>query len=204
MRRLLAIVEGQGDAKAIPLLIRNILKARHIYDIKLLPPQRRGEYPVVAKNFDRLFEIAVRLEKAPILWVMDFDAEGCNCPYEAAQALLDRAAELRPGWPIEIAFLVKEYEVLFLHDENATRHVFPDLAKDKPFPSSPEKIRDAKGWISERLPSDKAYSATAHQEKITAQLNLDLLRQKSKDFAHLERAILKLIDAEIPQSGIAA
>jgi hypothetical protein len=203
MCRLLAIVEGHGDVKAVPLLIRNILKAKGIHDVELLPTQRRGEYPSVAKDFDDYFLAAIK-ENAPILWVMDFDAKGCDCPYKAAQELLGRAAKLHPGWLIRIAFLVKEYEVLFLHDENATRHVFPDLAKGKPFPSSPEKIRDAKGWISERLPSGMAYKETVHQEKITAQLNLDLLRQKSKDFAHLERAILKLIDAEIPQSGIAA
>jgi hypothetical protein len=200
MRRLLAIVEGEGDAKAVPLLIRNILHANHIYDYKLLPTQWRKEYPAVVKNFDKIFKAALK-ENAPILWVMDFDAKGCNCPYEAAQKLLDRAAELRPGWPIAIAFLVKEYEVLFLHDEETTRKFFPDSAKHTPFPSSPETKRDAKEWIKKQLPT---YKETVHQEKITAQLNLDLLRQKSKDFAHLERAILKLIDAEIPQSGIAA
>jgi hypothetical protein len=203
MPSLLVIVEGEGDKKAVPVLIRNILHAHHIYDCTLKPTQTRGEYPVVAKNFDEYFQFALS-ENAPILWVMDFDAEGCDCPCKEAQKLLDRAAELRPGWPIEIAFLVKEYEVLFLHDENATRQVFPNIKKYPPFPSTAEEIRDAKGWIKRLQSSDMKYKETVYQAKITAHLNLDLLREKSKDFAHLERAILKLIDAEIPQSGIAA
>lgn len=197
MKRLLPIVEGHGEIPAVPILIRNILAAQGIQDVQPLPAWRKGEYPSVTKNFDNIFLAAIK-ENAPILWVMDFDSKGYDCPAKEAQNLLTRAEALRPGWPIEIAFLVKEYETLFLIDEAATRKVLIDIPAKTAFPQNPEQIRGTKQWLSDQQPSGKAYKETVHQARITAHLNLDLLREKSADFAHLERSVLKLIDAPIP------
>lgn len=200
MKRLLPIVEGQGDTKAVPVLLRRILESHGIYDheLKTLCAHQRGEYPTVVKNFDNLFQAAIK-EKAAILWIMDFDSKHYDCPVKEAQNLLARAAALRPGWPLKIAFLVKEYEALFLVDEAASRAVFPDISPKINFPEHPEEIRDAKGWLSKSRPSGSAYKETVHQEKITARLNLDLLRTRSSDFVHLERAVLELARATVPE-----
>lgn len=197
MKRLLPIVEGHGEIKAVPLLIRRILEAQEIFEVQILSPRRYGEYPSVAKNFDNCFQAAIK-ENAPILWIMDFDSKNYECPVQEASNLLSRAAKLRPGWPLKIAFLVKEYETLFLIDEAASRAVFPDISSNIVFPEAPEDIRDAKGWISQHRPSGMAYKETVHQEKITARLDLELLRARSPDFAHLERAIVELAQADIP------
>jgi hypothetical protein len=198
MRRLLPIVEGHGEDRAVPLLIRRILEAQGIYDVEVLSAQRKGEYPSVARNFDNIFQAAT-LVKAPILWVMDFDSKDYDCPAKEAQNLQTRAEALRPGWPLKIAFLIKEYETLFLIDEAATRKAFPDIPAKTSFPQEPEKIRGAKEWLSKARPAaGNAYKPMVDQTKITAHLNLDLLREKSADFAHLERSVLKLIDAPIP------
>lgn len=198
MKRLLPIVEGHGEIPAVPILIRNILAAHGIHDVQPLPAWRHGEYPSVAKKFDNLFLAAIK-ESAPILWVMDFDSKDYDCPVKEAQTLLSRAEALRPGWPIKIAFLVKEYETLFLIDEAATRKVFPDIPSQTPFPTNPENIRWAKEWLSKARPSPgSAYKETVHQAKITAHLNLDLLRSRSSGFAHLERAVVELAKSAIP------
>jgi hypothetical protein len=197
MRPLLLIVEGQGDGKAAPKLVHKIFEQHGLSDVVLRPTQQRGEYPTVAKSFDNFFLAAIK-ERAPILWIMDFDAKGYDCPYREASILAERAAQLRPGWPIAFAFLVKEFETLFLHDEAATRMAFPDIPKQVVFPEQPERIRGAKEWLSKSRPKGLAYKESSDQAKITKYLNINLLRQKSADFAHLERALLKLIDAEIP------
>jgi hypothetical protein len=197
MKRLLPIVEGHGEIKAVPLLIRRILEAQEIYQVNILPPRRYGEYPTVAKNFDNCFQAAIK-ENAPILWIMDFDSKLYECPVQEANNLLNRATKLRPGWPLKIAFFVKEYETLFLIDEAASRAVFPDIASNIVFPAAPEDIRDAKGWLSQYRPSGMAYKETVHQEKITARLDLDLLRARSPDFVHLERAIVELAHSDTP------
>ena len=197
MRRLLTIIEGDGDVRAIPVLIRRILAENEVFDVVVLPTQRRGEYPTVSKHFDTFF-LAATKENAPILWVMDFDAKGYECPYAEANKLINRALVLRPGWPVKIAFLVKEYESLFLYDENATRRVFSDIAKQVEFPANPQEIRGAKEWLSAHRPRGMAYKETVHQEKITAHLDLKLLRERCRDFVHLEKATLHLVDSEIP------
>lgn len=198
MRRVLPIVEGYGEDKAVPLLLRRIVESQGIYDVDILQARRHGEYPTVTRNFDNLFLAAI-LVKAPILWVMDFDSKDYACPVKEARQLLARAAMLRPGWPLEIAFLAKEYETLFLIDEAATRKVFPDIPAKTLFPPNPEQIRGTKEWLSKARPSPgSAYKPTVDQVKITAHLDLDLLRGRSSDFAHLERSVLKLINAPIP------
>lgn len=197
MRKLQLIVEGDGDIGAARLLVQRILEKHQIFDIEVPRPHKRGEYPSVAKHFDSFFLAAIK-EKAPILWVLDFDAKEYTCPVVEAKQLLNRAAKLRPDWPIKIAFLVKEYETLFLHDEAATRSVFPDIPKNATFPENPEAIRGAKEWLSKQRPSGKAYKETVHQEKITARLNLTHLSEKSRDFAHLERVVLQLIGSSLP------
>ena len=197
MPRLLMIVEGHGEVRSVPILVRRILDKHGRFDVQLLPTQRRGEYPSVTKHFKDYFLAAIK-DEAAILWVMDFDAREYDCPYREATGLIKRAHELRPGWPLKVAFLVKEYEALFLHDEKATRAVFPDIPAKTLFPTSPENIRGAKEWLSAQRPKGSAYKETVHQEKITARLDLDLLQAKSPDFAHLERAVLALIDAPVP------
>lgn len=199
MKRLLPIVEGHGEIPAVPILIRNILAAHGIHDVQPLQPQRHGEYPTVARKFDNIFLAAIK-NNAPILWIMDFDSKNHDCPVKEAHNLLSRAEALRPGWPIKIAFLVKEYETLFLIDEAATRKVFPDIPSQTAFPTNPENIRGAKEWLSKARPSPgDAYKETVHQAKITAHLNLDLLRTRSADFAHLERAVVELASSTIPK-----
>ena len=197
MGKVQLIVEGDGDIGAVRLLVKRILEKHELFDIELPRPHMRGEYPTVAKHFNNFFLAAIK-ERAPILWVLDFDAKDYTCPVAEANKLLAKAASLRPGWPIKIAFLVKEYETLFLHDEAATRLVFPDISKNASFPAHPESIRGAKEWLSKQRPSGSVYKETGHQVKITAQLDLDLLRTRSPDFAHHERAVLELAQAKIP------
>lgn len=197
MRKLQLVVEGAGDIAATRLLIKRILEKNQIFDTTLLPPHKRGGHPNVVTHFENFFQAAIK-EKAPILWILDFDDKVSVCPVEEANKLLHRAKKLRPEWPIEIAFLVKEYEVLFLHDETATRTVFPDIPKNVSFPTIPEAIRGAKEWISKQLPSGRAYKETVHQAKITAHLDLAVLLQKSRDFAHLENAVMRLINHQLP------
>lgn len=197
MRRLLPIVEGQADIAAVQLLTSRILKAHRKYDVNLLPAQRRGEYPTVLANFENYFQAALK-ERAAILWVLDFDCRTCDCPVHESERLLAKAAALRPGWPMKVAFLVKEYEALFLADEQATRSVLTAIDAKAGFPPVPEAIRGAKQWLSQALPRGMAYKEMVHQKKITEKLDLDHLRQHSPSYAHLERAILHLIDAPLP------
>lgn len=192
--RLLPIVEGDGDKAAVPLLLRDMLAERHdIHDWKILKPHVRGELPTVRKNFDNNFKAAIK-ENAAILWILDFDCDDCECVKKEADDLLARANEIYQDWPIEIAFMVQEYETLFLSNETATRSVLKSIPAVTEFPENPESIRGAKEWLSAAMPKGFSYKPTVHQPKITAALNLNHLLEHSPSYTHLDRALARLVE----------
>jgi len=203
MRRLLPIVEGHGDLEAVPLLVRRILHEIHNrYDVDVLPAQRRGEWPRVKQEFERFF-LSARLEQAPILWVLDFDCEAC-IDHEAERAwALQQAARLDATGVVDVVFMVKEFESLFLWERTALRDGFSERITDDALPPSPEEVRDAKGFVSALLPKGRSYKPTTDQARVTQRLNLALLKDRSPSFQRLERAIEFLCNAgtETAQSG---
>lgn len=196
MNRILPIVEGDGDLKAVPILLRNLLALHGLHETQILPPHKRGELPKVASGFDNYFRMALK-ENAAILLVLDFDCEYCDCPYQEAAKLYERAQSIRNNWPFKIAFLVKEFESLFLTEIQAAKNVLA-LPSNTVFPEEPRTIRDAKGWLSKVLPKGSSYKPTVHQAKITARLEFERLRETSPDFRHLENSLLHLASANPP------
>jgi hypothetical protein len=154
MRRILPIVEGDGDMKAVPVAL---------------------------------------LERAPILWVMDYDCKECTDEARDVIALKKRARDIARSVPVEFVFMVQEFESLFLADEATTRKVFPDIPSTTAFPSHPESERDAKGWLSRARPKGLAYKPTQHQAKLAAQVNMNRLRDRSPSFVRFEAAVTSLL-----------
>jgi len=191
MSAIQLIVEGDGDEHAMPVLVRRILHDHGHYHIQLPKPHKRGELHKVKSRFRDYLETAI-LEGHPVLCVLDFDCETCVDVLAEERALVDQALLLRPDHPFAACFLVKEYESLFLTDTDCIRHHFPQIKKDHVFPSAPETVRDAKGEISRALPTGYAYKPTVHQAKLSAAINLTLLRQHSPSFHRLEQAVLQL------------
>lgn len=194
MKPLLAIVEGPGDMQAAPVLIRRIAEHHGYNNIRVLPPHKRGDLPKVKANFDNYFKMAIK-EKAVIIWIIDFDCATCNCVAEEAEQLYKKAHDIYPDWPFKVAFMVKEFESLFLSEPEATRKVLKEIPKEKVFPENPENIRGAKEWLSKAMPSGFTYKETVHQVKLAAAVDLNNLRNSSASFRHLEQSILALINS---------
>lgn len=191
--RLLPIVEGQGDMQAVPLLLRRVLHevcAR--FDVEVLQVQKRGEWPRVKRDFDRMYRSA-RIESTSILWVVDFDCEECLDPIIERNWLRQQVARIDPSGRVEIVFMIQEYESLFLSDPSCICSSYPELSETTTFPSEPEAVRDAKGWISNALPKGRAYKPTTDQAKLTSRLDLNRLRQTSSSYRRFEKAVISLI-----------
>jgi hypothetical protein len=125
--------------------------------------------------------------------MLDFDCNDCKCVKKEAEVLLARANKIYKDWPIEIAFMVQEYETLFLCDANATRSILKNIPASTKFPVNPESVRGAKEWLSAAMPKGFAYKPTVHQAKITAHLDFDHLANHSPSFAHLDCVLARLI-----------
>ena len=191
MKTILPIVEGGGDERAVPALIRRIAQS-HGKLVQVLKPHRRGDLPKVRKRFSD-YLLTAKFENAPILWVMDYDCADCKDVNADIQQLRQLAENAAPGLVVRFAFMVKEYESLFLADERSTRKVLKEIPAAYKFPSNPEGIRGAKEVLSKALPKGLAYKETIHQEKITAHLDCDHLRQVSPSFQRFEAALLDLL-----------
>ena len=189
MNAILPIVEGDGDARAVPILVRRILESKGIY-IQVLAANKRGDLPKIRGSFENYFRAAIKF-KAPILWVLDFDCDDCNCQKEEAEKLYKRANDIYENWPFKVVFISKEFEALFLAEKNTARTVL-GIDDSFEFPANPNSIRGAKSVLSHALPKGRAYKETVHQQKIAAQIDLDILREVSSDFRHLEKSVLFL------------
>jgi hypothetical protein len=190
--KILPIVEGEGDLAAVPALLRHVLNANNRFDVELLRPHRRGEWPSVKRQFDRYFQVAA-LEGSPILWVMDFDCDECHSVDDERAWAMREAQRINPDVPLEVCFMVLEFESLFLADEATVRKVFSDIPAHVAFPTDPERVRDAKGWLSTARPTGAAYKPTIHQARLAAQVDIQALRQKSPSFCRFEESVLRLV-----------
>lgn len=191
-QRLIAIVEGEGDERAVPVLLRRILESHGRHDVRVLKPHRRGELPKVKSNFERFFQAAA-LEDASILCILDFDCEFCNDVEHEEEYLRKFALKIRPDVRFDACLIVKEFESMFLWDESSARAVLPQIPPGCVFPENPETIRDAKGWLSKAQPKGHSYKPTAHQAKLAAQVDLATLLTKSPSFRRLNDTILRII-----------
>jgi Domain of unknown function (DUF4276) len=192
MRRILPIVEGDGDMLAVPELIRRVAADQGVHDVKVMRPHKRGELPKVLSRFDDYLATAL-LEQAPLLWVMDYDCADCTDRAGHVRELRKRATRLAPSVPVEFVFMVQEFETLFLADPETTRFVFKDIPATTAFPEDPERVRNAKGWLSQVRPKGSAYKPTQHQQKLAALIDLARLRSRSPSFVQFETAVSSLL-----------
>jgi hypothetical protein len=195
MNKLHLIVEGEGDKEAVPVLVRKILTAHEIHHVQLTGPQVSRDLPNVEKRFEDYLRYALK-SQCPILWVLDCDdkKEGVRgCPVEHVKNFQKRikAMKLPSLPPLVFAFFVYEFESLFLAEQSALKD-FYQLPPTKTIDPGAAKRRDAKGEIKKLLPKDRGYKEPIDQPKIAARLNLDVCRQVSRDFCHLEDALVRL------------
>ena len=87
-------VEGLGDAKAVPGLVRNILWACHSFDIPVARAIRTGGKSSLLNKFEQHLRYAVVEGCTAILVLLDADEE---CPREKASDLARKATELNPA-----------------------------------------------------------------------------------------------------------
>jgi hypothetical protein len=77
----------------------------------------------------------------------------------------------RPDIPIAVVLAKKEFEAWFLAAAESLRgkRNLPDTLVGPP---NPEEIRDAKGWLSEKMPRGVRYSATSDQAPLTQEFDM--------------------------------
>jgi hypothetical protein len=195
MSQLHLIVEGEGDKLALPILVRKILNANALDHIQLTQPQISGDIRKVFKRLDDFMRYGFK-NACPILWVLDCDDKindvaGCAVRHVANLRAAITREQIHQSQPVEFAFFTKEFESLFLAEEQALKD-FYRLPETLAIDAGAVLRRDAKREISKLLGKERGYKETIDQAKIAARLDLATCRAVSRDYRHFEDAILRL------------
>jgi hypothetical protein len=173
MITIAGVVEGDGEVRALPVLVRRIAHEHGIYDIEVPLPFRlpRTKFLIPAE-FARAVEFQARriAGRGGIVALLDADDD---CAVELTKRIRTAYDGHRS---FAIVASVREYESVLLMGQGVTA----DFAESK---------RDAKGELRRRL---GAYRETIHQEKLSATLDLTLARE-CRWFRKFEQDLLAIL-----------
>lgn len=195
MNFIAPIVEGQGEVLAVPGLLQRVA-ASVCGGVAL-----RVNQPIRVKsgsflNDDGYFTKMVALasakaaqENGSVLILLDCDDD---CPAVLAPSLLAKALAVRAGIVMAVALAHREYETWFLASANSLRGI-AGLPNDLGPPNDPTAIRDAKGWLGQRMLA--GYDPIIHQREMTRAFDLTEART-NRSFMHLYTTMQFLLEQD--------
>lgn len=206
MKRLVLLVEGDGDVRAAPSLVGELLT--HLPDdlqgqlyLDNLPMKIGGIHQITGTR--RQDDLARHLGNSnkrsalgAVLLILDGDADRVEgrpfCAVDVARLLAQRSQTAGAGTKFSFAavFLRQEYESLLL----AVADQLPGLKPVVTVPTAPEEApRDAKGWLHDHLAG--GYNPTEHQLELTRAIGDWATVRMLRSFQRLEHSLEELATA---------
>ncbi len=186
------IVEGHGEVQAVPaLLYRLVFWAAPAMPVRINPPIRikSGSFLNDRDYFHRQVSLAAAKAnqmQGHVLILLDCDDD---CPAQLGPDLLARARKVRANVSVYACLAYREYETWFIAAADSLRGI-GGLPGDLAAPADPELYRDAKGWLTERMP--QPYDPIVHQLEFTR--CFDLVQAQSNDsFRRLSAHVRQLV-----------
>src|SRR5436190_14578319 len=205
MKRLVLLVEGDGDVQAVPALVGRLLTqlpddCQGQLFLDNAPMRIGGVHQITGKRQGdlarHLGNAARRPNLGAALLILDGDADRVEgqpfCAVETARTIAQRATAAGAGTRFSFAavFLRQEYESLLL----AAADQLPGLKPGVTLPSAPEEgPRDAKGWLHENLVD--GYNPTDGQLDLTRAVKDWTPVRLLNCFQRLEHALRELAAA---------
>lgn len=192
MSAIACIVEGFGEVKALPVLLRRFAERRGVYDLRIPGPIRvpRDRFLNRDDEFKRIVAMASlrAAEGGLVLIVLDADDD---CPVTLSREVAAKAAPLLRGASCSVVLANREYESWFIAaaPSLASKRGLPDVVDQ---PADSESIRNAKGWLSERMVahSGNCYRPVVDQAPLSAVVDLDEALSRSRSLRKLEKCVM--------------
>lgn len=190
--KIYAVVEGQGEVDALPVLLRRLVHDHaHCYEVQVGEPIRRKQYEFhredTVRNAVRL--AALQPDCGAVLVL--FDGED-DCPALLEAQVRTWARTAAGGKPCEVVVAYREYETWFLAALDSLRGRCR-IASDAVAPIDPEAKRDAKGELESHMPRGASYSPTVHQSQLSAAFDLAVAHRRNRSFRKLTKAVGELL-----------
>jgi hypothetical protein len=186
MTPIATIVEGDGEVAALPIVLRRLAEwlspALGAVEVPTPIRVRRDRFLNRDEEFRRMLLLAAAKcgEAGWILVLLDADDD---CPAELAPEILTRAQAVVPHRRVSVVLANREFEAWFLAGAESLdgKRGF-SCAKQET--SDPEAVRNAKGWLSERMGAGR-YRETTDQPAFATLLDLRLAHDRSRSFRKL-------------------
>ena len=180
------IVEGHGEVRAVPQLLRRLCTEAEAYEIQIGKPIRQKRPQLLREDSLRR---AVRLamlqpDCSAILILFDSDDD---CPKELAPTLEGWAKAEAGAVPCAVVMAHREYEAWFLASIESLRGKRGIAADAEPH-ARPETPRDAKGQLGRRMAPGQNYSPAIDQTALTAQFDMAVAHQRCRSFRRMAKA----------------
>ncbi len=196
------IVEGHGEVKALPVIIRRLLSSyapQLVYKIPEPIRVPKGSFLNRPDELSRALNLAAikGCGAANFFVLVVLDSDGA-CPAQSGPALLSKCQEARSDCQIALTLAHREFEAWFIAAAESLRG-YRGLPIGLTRPADPESIQDAKGWIKHhRL--EKTYSPTIDQSAFASNFDIDEARNFSPSFDKFCRDFVVLLS----KSGLAS
>ena len=200
---IVPIVEGDGDAVALPNLLTRILAEKYGRGDVLVAQGRQGVVKAngrqnLERKLDRFLGHAQnRPGCAAVLIVVDADDD---CPAELAARLRERCHDIGTRCPVEIVCACRSYEAWLLASLETIRGSYgiPDAAA---LPADADGIPDPKRWLTDQMPAGQVYKPTTHQPSLSSAIDPFLAHRNSRSFRRLCHALEQLVAAMDSPAG---
>lgn len=203
------VVEGHGEESAARVLFPRIgTELLGLDFVQVCRPVRKPRSALVSERSAQLEQAvgiaALQLDagrraipgEPPGLVLILVDANG-DCPAELGPALLERSRAFRSDTPIRVALAVAEFETWFVAAAESLGD-FLKLAEGEAARETPEETGQRKKWVEDRYAGNGTkYSETVDQARMTAAMDLVVVRDRCPSFTRLCRI---LVEAARPAS----
>jgi hypothetical protein len=177
------IVEGEGDEKAFPELLRRLRDESCVFNLIFNRPIRRRRWELVSEaTLRKVVRLALLQECEGILILFDSDKE---CPRELAIKVQAWARSEARGVPCEVVIAHCEYEAWLLAALPSLRGR-RGIRLDAAAPVDPESIRGAKEKLKANTETGSYFPDD--QAALTAAFDLTAAYRACRSFRRMVRA----------------
>jgi Domain of unknown function (DUF4276) len=188
---VVTIVEGHGDAEAVPVLVRKLLRERGLYPrTKAIRVKRQRV--VKPAELEKAIELALLQPGcASILIVLDADGD---CPAELGPSLQARAQAVGRGMPVGVVLANQEFESWLLGGIEGLRGL-RGIGAAAALAQDPDSIASPKARLDREM-GVRSYLETDDQAAFAELLNVEAAIARSRSFRKLVNELAKLMPSK--------
>jgi hypothetical protein len=186
MTSMVAIVEGDGEVAALPILLRRLggwLTPGLTVDVRTPIRVYKDRFLNRPEEFNRHMQLAAKKcgDDGWILILLDADDD---CPAIKGAEIATSARDVIPHRPIAVVLANREYEAWFIASSDSLNGHRGFVSRPGDGDVDAETPRDAKGWLRQRMAS-RSYGETTDQPAFSARFDLTKARERSRSFRKL-------------------